>query len=75
MSTESSTARDRPVLHAWDLSATEAIAMQRRLAPLVAREGGVEGVRRVAGVDVGFPRGLTLPEGESSEAGPPDGEV
>lgn len=67
VSTETSTARERPALHSWELSATEAIALQRRLAPLVAREGRVEEVRRVAGVDVGFPRGLQSPDRGNAE--------
>jgi deoxyribonuclease V len=39
-------------LHPWALTPAEAIALQRRLAPEVVREGWPEGVRTVAGVDV-----------------------
>ncbi len=38
-------------LHHWDVSPREAIAIQRRLAAQVVREGGPQDVRRVAGVD------------------------
>jgi len=38
----------------WKLSPTEAIALQRELAPRVVREDRLGEVRRVAGVDVGF---------------------
>lgn len=47
------------VLHSWDVTPTEAVAIQRELAPLVLREGDLApaDVRFVAGVDVSFPRG------------------
>ena len=41
--------------HPWDLTPTEAVAVQRRLAPLVDTSplpGGMGGVRTVAGLDV-----------------------
>lgn len=39
--------------HAWDVSPTEAVEIQRRLAPLVREEPlDMEGVRTVAGLDV-----------------------
>ncbi len=41
-------------LHPWGLSPHEARVLQERLAPHVIREGRLERVRRVAGVDVGF---------------------
>lgn len=43
-------------LHPWDLSPREARAVQRRLAAAVVTEDRLGEVRRVAGVDVGFPR-------------------
>ena len=44
-------------LHSWDVTPTEAVAIQRELAPLVQREGDLDpaDVRFVAGVDVSFP--------------------
>ncbi len=41
----------------------EAIALQRRLAPQVVRENRLGEVRRVAGVDVGFPKAAQLRDG------------
>ena len=41
--------------HAWDLTPTEAVAVQRQLAPLIDLSplpGGIEQVRTVAGLDV-----------------------
>ncbi len=43
-------------LHRWDLSPKEAIAVQRELASLVVREGTLNRVRRVAGVDISVDR-------------------
>lgn len=40
--------------HAWDLTPTQAIALQRELAAQVVREGDPDGVRRIAGADVAF---------------------
>lgn len=40
--------------HPWDLSPTEAIALQRRLSSEVIAEDRFKAVTRVAGVDVGF---------------------
>jgi deoxyribonuclease V len=42
------------VLHRWDLTPKEAMALQAELAGRVVREDAVRQVRRVAGVDVGF---------------------
>ncbi|HUF52577.1 MAG TPA: deoxyribonuclease V [Dehalococcoidia bacterium] len=39
-------------LHAWNLTPTEAIALQRELAPRVVREGEPRGVRLIAAADV-----------------------
>ncbi|MDE3095399.1 MAG: deoxyribonuclease V [Chloroflexota bacterium] len=49
---------DVPSLHPWDLSPTEAIALQRQLAARVVREGVLaeRNVRFVAGSDVAFDR-------------------
>ncbi len=44
-------------LHSWDVTPAEAIALQRELAPLVVTEGDPQGVKRIAGVDVGFEEG------------------
>lgn len=41
----------------WDLSPTEAVALQRELAPQVVREDRLGAVVRVAGIDVGFEAG------------------
>ena len=46
-----------PIAHRWDLSTNEAIALQRQLAPRVVKENRFGEIRRVAGVDVGFPGG------------------
>ena len=46
-------------LHSWDVSPTEAVAIQRRLAPLILRDDDVDAVRLIAGVDVSFPGGDT----------------
>ncbi len=45
-------------LHPWDLSYAEAVGVQRRLAPLVVRDGDLreDDVRLVAGVDVAIDR-------------------
>lgn len=40
--------------HRWDLTAAEARALQRRLAPRVERRDRLGRVQRLAGVDVGF---------------------
>lgn len=42
--------------HGWDVTTEEAIAIQKRLAPLVVRENQLGPVRYVAGIDAGFPR-------------------
>jgi deoxyribonuclease V len=44
-------------LHAWDVSPTEAVVLQRELAPLVLRSDGPEDARLIAGIDVSFPPG------------------
>ena len=41
-------------LHPWDLTPTEAIALQRELAPRVVREGDPGDVRLVAAADVAY---------------------
>jgi deoxyribonuclease V len=56
-----------PPLHPWAVTPEEAIAWQRRLAPRVERENRLGEVRRVGGVDVGFPRALD-PGGETARA-------
>lgn len=43
-------------LHSWDLTPTEAIALQQRLATRVETVDRLDPLRYVAGVDVGFPR-------------------
>jgi deoxyribonuclease V len=45
-----------PISHAWDMSEAEAVALQLRLAPLVAAAPPItlEAVRVVAGVDVSY---------------------
>ena len=40
--------------HRWDITPTEAVALQRQLAGYVERSDRLGAVRRVAGVDVGF---------------------
>ena len=40
--------------HSWNLSTSEAVALQKRLATEVIREDRLGSVRRVAGVDVGY---------------------
>jgi len=42
--------------HRWDLSAAEAIALQKEMAPRVCLRDTFQTIRKVAGVDVGFPR-------------------
>jgi deoxyribonuclease V len=44
----------RSLLHSWNLSTTEAVALQKRLASDVVREDRLGPVHRVAGVDVGY---------------------
>jgi deoxyribonuclease V len=41
-------------MHGWELTPTEAIALQRELAPRVATEGAAEGARLIAACDVAF---------------------
>ncbi|MGM0982225.1 MAG: deoxyribonuclease V [Pseudomonadota bacterium] len=48
--------RDTP-LHDWNLSPSEAIALQKRLASSVERADRLDPVRRIAGVDIGFEQG------------------
>ena len=43
--------------HPWDISPTEAIAIQQQLRGEVVREDRLGPVRHVAGVDVGFEEG------------------
>jgi deoxyribonuclease V len=40
------------LLHPWDVAPSEAISIQRRLAPMVMREGRPENVRLIAGTDI-----------------------
>ena len=42
--------------HPWDVSPAEAIAIQKRLAPLVERENRFDTINLIAGVDAGFPK-------------------
>jgi deoxyribonuclease V len=49
----------REPLHGWSVGPEEAVALQRRLAPLVELEDRLDEVRLVAGVDVGFHEGMT----------------
>lgn len=44
--------------HRWDVTPAEAVKIQERLRPLVVLHNGLADVRAVAGLDVGFPRGL-----------------
>ncbi|NJD08306.1 MAG: deoxyribonuclease V [Methylococcaceae bacterium] len=46
--------------HRWDLTPTEAVALQRELAPLVVLHDDLPGIGRVAGVDCGFERNGTV---------------
>lgn len=46
-----------PDLHSWLRTATEAIALQRDLAPKVEAADRLAGPRTIAGVDVAFPGG------------------
>ncbi|MCC7290785.1 MAG: deoxyribonuclease V [Phycisphaerales bacterium] len=48
--------RIAPAPHSWDATPTEAVAIQRRLADRVIREGDVDAVRIVAGADLAFTR-------------------
>ncbi|MBN1400554.1 MAG: deoxyribonuclease V [Anaerolineae bacterium] len=66
----------RPILeHSWDLSPSEAIALQKELAGRVSMEGFPDRISSVAGVDVGIRQGvaqaavvvLTWPELEMVE--------
>ena len=41
----------------WDLTPKEAVALQRQLAARVERDDHITTVRRIAGVDAGFPSG------------------
>ncbi len=43
-------------LHPWDVSPKEAVAIQRRLAGQVVREGGLRNVGRIAGADISVDR-------------------
>jgi len=47
-----------PIEHPWDVSASEAVAIQKRLAPLVERQNRFDpaAVALIAGVDAGFPK-------------------
>lgn len=45
------------ISHPWPATAAEAIALQKRLAPLVEAAGQPTAVTRIAGVDVAFPGG------------------
>jgi deoxyribonuclease V len=47
----------RKLRHSWNLTPTEAIALQHRLRSRVVRMGRPQPVRCVAGTDVGFERG------------------
>ncbi|MGM0535829.1 MAG: deoxyribonuclease V [Pseudomonadota bacterium] len=44
-------------LHDWNLTPSEAIALQKRLAGRVERDDRLDPVRRIAGVDIGFEQG------------------
>jgi deoxyribonuclease V len=46
-------------LNRWDVSPTEAVAIQSELGWLVVEEGEPTNVRQIAGVDVGLPQGMT----------------
>lgn len=39
-------------LHSWDVTPAEAVEIQRRLAPLISREGAPRDVRLIAGTDI-----------------------
>ena len=47
------------ISHSWDLSPAEAFALQKKLATPVIRETQLGSVTTVAGIDVGFPEGMT----------------
>ena len=48
------------VEHSWNVTASEAIAIQKQLAAYVVREDDLGEVRRVGGVDVGFEEANTV---------------
>src|ERR671938_136035 len=47
-----------PVEHSWDVSPSDAVAIQKRLAPLVQRTNAFnpDDITLIAGVDAGFPK-------------------
>ncbi len=46
--------------HRWDITPTEAVALQRQMSALVEREDRLGVVKYVAGVDVGFEQNNTI---------------
>ncbi len=48
--------------HAWDVTPTEAVAIQKHLAPLVREEPLAPGWRTIAGLDVSVRRAATGPD-------------
>ncbi len=47
---------DETLQHSWDVTTSEAVAIQKRLAPHVVRENAFGELRYIAGVDAGFPK-------------------
>ncbi len=47
-------------LHEWQISASEAVSVQKELAGRVVRDGAIGEVKLVAGVDVSVPRGQNI---------------
>ena len=45
-----------PLTHPWDVTPSEAIAIQKQLAPQVERQNRFKDIKLIAGVDAGFPK-------------------
>jgi deoxyribonuclease V len=63
------------ISHPWPATATEAIDLQKRLAPLIETVGQPTAVRRIAGVDVAFPGGGDVTRAAVAVVSFPDLEV
>ncbi|MBE0530503.1 MAG: deoxyribonuclease V [Rhodospirillales bacterium] len=63
------------ISHPWPATAAEAIALQKRLAPLIETVGQPTAVRRIAGVDVAFPGGGDITRAAVAVVSFPDLEV
>lgn len=51
---------ERPPLHDWSLTPSQAVALQRELATRVERRDRLDPVKHIAGVDIGFEEGGTI---------------